>query len=95
MCIFFSTLPLLLDVGNRNSAVDAEMIWAVRVHLTLLCECLEIIPLTPQPVGDCPSPPCALLLALKEFSSITELTVSHRPKNSQGEVSLPESGTDQ
>lgn len=65
------------------------------MHLALLNECLEIVSVTTQMVGDAPAPLCALLLALKEFSSVTELTVSHRPKNSQGEVSLPESRSDQ
>lgn len=64
MCIRHA-LPLLLYVTNKNSPVDTEMICARRLYLALLSECLELLSLTTQLVGNSPAPLYALLLALK------------------------------
>lgn len=69
-------MTLLLYVRNVNSTIYAETMCAERSHQALLSEYFELFL-----VGNSPAWPCALQLALEEFSCITELTVSHCANN--------------
>lgn len=79
----FHTWPLLLYVRNGSSTLYAETMCAERSHQALISECFDLFLVTTQLVGNSPAWPCALLLALEEFSCITELTVSHCANNSK------------